>query len=153
MAVDEKWRRLGKMLQNRRVKLAGDPNFAAFARKAGVNAKGEPRHGRTFSNIEKGTQDKYSDAMLVLVEQVYRWAPGSIEAVLEGGEPTELSDGRDSTAPRSLKDPRYTGQVQLVREWAASWYLNVPAENRDHAVDLLIQFTDDHPIADDDSGA
>jgi len=141
--ADERWQRLGEMLLNRRVELGGT-NREAFARERGL------RYSRSLFDIENGKRDNYGPAILAQMEQVYRWEAGSIKAVLEGGHPIELSDGHRPTAPLSLKDRRYTGQVELVREWVAQWYLNVPSENRDHAVDLLVQFTDAHPIAGDD---
>ena len=144
MAVDARWQRLGEMLLNRRVELTGDTNREAFARDAGL------RYSRSLFDIENGKRDNYSPAMLAQMEQVYRWAAGSIELVLQGGQPIELSDGHRSAALLSLKDRRYTGQTELVCEWVARWYLNVPVENRDHAVDLLIQFTEAHPIAGDE---
>lgn len=154
MAANEAWQRLGEMLLNRRVELAGDTNFAAFARKAGVNAKGEARHGRTFFNIETAKQDHYLDATKALVEQVYRWAPGSIKVVLAGGQPNKLSDGQRPAVvpavPLGLNDRIYTGDAELVREHVVQWYLSAPVEKRDHAIALLIQFTREHPNGGDE---
>ena len=146
MADEDAWQRLGEMLLNRRVELTGDTNFAAFARKAGVNDKGEPRHGRTFSNIEKALQDTYGDATKALVEQVYRWEAGSINAVLSGGQPTKVGD-EQFPASVSLKDRIYTGDAEMVREKVVDWYLSAPDPGqRLHAIDLLFRFMQAHPL-------
>ena len=140
MAADERWQRLGDMLLNRRVELTGDTNREAFARKAGL------RYSRSLFDIENGKRDNYGPAMLAQLEQVYRWEAGSINAVLAGGQPTELSD-EQFPASVSLRDRIYTGDAELVREKVVDWYLSAPtAENRLHAIDLLFQFMQAHPL-------
>jgi len=140
MADDEAWRRLGEMLLNRRVRLTGGTNREAFAREAGL------RHSRTLFEIEKGERVNYSAATKALMEQVYRWTAGSIESVLAGGQPTELSDGQYPAAV-GIKDRTYTGDAQLIGEKVVDWYLSAPDPGqRLHAIDLLVRFMQAHPL-------
>lgn len=75
------WLRLGRLLQERRGQL--DPTFTKrtrFADAVGVNLK-------TLVDIEKAARTTFSDATLAAIETAYQWRPGSIRAVLEGGDP------------------------------------------------------------------
>lgn len=83
MENPESWARLGRLLIARRVEL-GYTVRAAF-----VKAK-RLKHGRTVSDLENAKRANFEPATLAQMEQIYEWAPGSIEAVLAGGDPTPL---------------------------------------------------------------
>ena len=75
-------------------------------------------HRNTVSNLESGKT--VEDGTTGVVLQVLGLPP--------------LSKGRV-----------YTGRTVLVRELVTQWYLAAPAERREHAVALLVEFIDTHP--------
>lgn len=56
-----------------------------FAKASGLS------HDRTLSDLENERRTNFDAATIAQVEQVYRWESGSVRAILDGGEPTELS--------------------------------------------------------------
>jgi hypothetical protein len=96
MNQDDPWVRLGQLLVARRVEL-GYRTRAAFARHHGLS------HDRGISAIENAERKNFSPATIASLELQYEWEPGSIEAVLGGGDPrprgTAVSDNR-----QTLKD-------------------------------------------------
>lgn len=96
------WKRLGQLLEARRVEL--NPTYrnrTAFAAERGVDY-------RLAFDIETGARTNYRRPTLRSVEVGYGWRPGSIDRVLEGGEPElapplELVPSRDGhPAPGGL---------------------------------------------------
>ena len=83
MPTDQDWRRLGELLIARRVAL-GFPKRLTFARDRGFT------HDRTLSDIVNARRTNFDPATLAQIEQAYEWAPRSVLAVLDGGEPVEL---------------------------------------------------------------
>lgn len=79
------WQRLGRMLERRRGELGyGFRQRARFARDSGGPSV------KTISRLEKGERGGYPESTIGAVETLYRWVPGSVEAVLRGGEPTPM---------------------------------------------------------------
>ncbi|MFI6883431.1 hypothetical protein [Streptosporangium canum] len=80
-----KWQRLGKLLAERRARI--DPRYATrkvFAAEVGVG------HA-VLRDIEIAARDNFTAPTIAAIEAAYRWAPGSIERVLAGGDPVEVS--------------------------------------------------------------
>lgn len=80
-----KWERLGRLLAERRARL--DPRFAtrkAFAQATGLNLG-------LLRDLENATRDTFTPPTLAAVEAAYKWTPGSIDAVLAGGDPVEVA--------------------------------------------------------------
>jgi hypothetical protein len=74
--------RLAELIAKRR--LSQRLSTSAAAREARIDRA-------TWSAAEKGA--RLRDYNWTAIERVLRWAPGSIEAVLEGGDPTPLAEG------------------------------------------------------------
>lgn len=81
------WRRLGRLLERRRGELGyGFRQRARFVRDGGdglISVK-------TISRLENGERDSYPESTIGTVEAIYRWLAGSVESVLEGGDPDPL---------------------------------------------------------------
>lgn len=82
----DSWQRLGRLLERRRGELGyGFRQRARFAR------DGDGRLSvKTISRLENGERASYPESTIGAVEALYWWAPGSVEAVLSGGEPESL---------------------------------------------------------------
>lgn len=92
--TDDRWSRLGALLEARRLEL-GFPRRLPWARDVlGLS------NDRIQSDIEKSRRTNFDAATLAQVEQQYEWAPGSIQAVLNGGDPTPIS--RQTTPPADV---------------------------------------------------
>lgn len=76
------WKRLGRLLVERRTSLVGHANRTRFA------ADHDLLNDRILSDLEKGRRDNYSPATIALMEHVYEVQPGSFEAALMGGDLT-----------------------------------------------------------------
>lgn len=83
------WKRLGQRVRNRRMQLG-------YTRQADLAAAGGPSE-RTISSLETGNPVK--DWQLDKLDLVLRWAPGSCQSVLVGGEPEELKATESQPAP------------------------------------------------------
>lgn len=88
------WKRLGDLLIQRRIELS--PRYrvrTVFAEETGL-------HWRMLYDIERGKRANFPDETLAAIEVAYRWQPGSIRAVLAGGEPSPVqppgSDRREA---------------------------------------------------------
>ncbi|MGO9352463.1 MAG: hypothetical protein ACLP3C_17215 [Mycobacterium sp.] len=88
--------RLGHQIVSRRVAL-GYRNRTDFANSLQLTA-------RTLADIEHGLR-KASPGTYAMLENKLSWAPGSIDTILAGGEPTELV----STLRRSNPNAPYQG--------------------------------------------
>jgi hypothetical protein len=83
----EAWQRLGRALERRRGELGyGFRQRGRFSREQG----GGRISVKTISRLEKGERSSYPQATVGAVETIYHWAPGSVEAVLRGGDPDPL---------------------------------------------------------------
>jgi hypothetical protein len=83
----EAWQRLGRALERRRGELGyGFRQRGRFSRELG----GGRISVKTISRLEKGERGSYPQATVGAAEAIYRWAPGSFEAVLRGGDPDPL---------------------------------------------------------------
>jgi hypothetical protein len=81
------WRRLGRLLERRRGELGyGFRHRARFVRDGG----GGLISVKTISRLENGERDSYPESTIGTVETIYRWSPGSVESVLQGGDPISL---------------------------------------------------------------
>ena len=78
----EAWQRLGTALERRRGQLGyGYRQRGTFLRDSRVNLS-----VKTIARLERGERDAYPDGTISMVERIYRVKPGSVEAVLRGGE-------------------------------------------------------------------
>ena len=97
----EAWQRLGRALERRRGELGyGFRQRGRFSRER----CGGRISIKTISRLEKGERSYYPQATVGAVETIYHWAPGSVEAVLRGGNPDPLAV---TAAPRR-RDPLTT---------------------------------------------
>jgi len=78
--IGEKWQRLARLVTHRRVQL-GHASQTEFASASGLKI-------RTLNNIENARRPGYDPSTIALLEQGLQWQPGSVEAILAGGEPT-----------------------------------------------------------------
>jgi hypothetical protein len=111
---NEAWHRLGRMLERRRGELGyGYRQRARFVLERG----GGMISVKTISRLEKGERSSYPEATIGTVESMYQWSPGSVEAVLMGGEPSALL-----LAPPSARNPITTRDAPSTPgERMASW--------------------------------
>lgn len=78
------WQRLADLLTARRVELNDAwRNRQQFCRDTGAEY-------RIVHDLENAKRTNYSGSTLAVIERAYRWQPGSIRAVLEGGDPTPV---------------------------------------------------------------
>ena len=92
---------LGTTVRRRRITLG--MSISKAAREAGISRA-------TWTAVEDGSRET-EPYNYGLVEKVLGWAPGSIEAVLAGGEPTEL-DGYET--PGSTDSETAAGNADRV---------------------------------------
>ena len=93
----EAWQRLGRALERRRGELGyGFRQRGRFSREQG----GGRISIKTISRLEKGERTSYPQSTVGAVETIYHWAPGSVEAVLRGGNPDPLAVTPAPPAPR-----------------------------------------------------
>jgi hypothetical protein len=128
----EAWLRLGRMLERRRGELGyGFRQRARFARERGSGKISV----KTISRLEKGERDSYPESTVGTVETMYRWAPGSVESVLRGGEPNALL-----IAPQPGRNPITTTYAAPTSgERLASWVF-VRMRQRGHQEEVIHEF-------------
>jgi hypothetical protein len=98
------WVRLGKMLEQRRVCL--DPrysNLSLFAEERGINY-------RMAWDAEQAKRINYRRATRLAIDIAYGWAPGSVDAVLAGGEPAVAGAAREPD-PELVAECRYEQRI------------------------------------------
>jgi hypothetical protein len=93
--VSEAWVRLGDYLLARRVELSDSSRRIVFLRQ-----RDAVKFDRIASDLEGHVRDDYDPGTLAKAELVYGWKPGSVRAVLAGGEPTPMEDAPEPS-PRS----------------------------------------------------
>lgn len=130
----ESWLRLGRMLERRRGELGyGFRQRADFVRERG----GGRISVKTISRLEKGERGYYPESTIGTVEAMYQWSPGSVEAVLTGGDPSTMllappTDRNPITSPYSPPTPG---------ERLASW-VYVRMRQRGHSDSSIHEFLD-----------
>lgn len=77
------WVRVGKLLTSAWT-AADYPSREALARELGLAS-------RVLADLAAGRRTNYSPRTLALAERGARWAPGSIDRVLDGGDPIPLT--------------------------------------------------------------
>lgn len=120
------WDRVGELLQQQRVQLdARFANLKRFVRERGLDY-------RMAWDVEHGRRANYRPPTIMAIEVAYGWRPGSIQSVLDGGEPFVAStdDGR----PR-FADP----QDQLAADAAWEAAPRLEPEVRRGAVNIAVQ--------------
>lgn len=94
--VSNEWQRVARLVIRRRVDL-GYHQQSEFASSAGLSI-------RTLNNIENSRRQSYDGSTIALLERGLEWEPGSIDAILAGGEPAihvAAAAGDDVTIPRA----------------------------------------------------
>ncbi|WP_169813256.1 helix-turn-helix domain-containing protein [Nocardia jejuensis] len=97
MGAGYEWKRLASYVITRREE-RGITTRQALADMTGLSY-------RLLGDLERGTR-RVSDGTLAIIEQALAWAPGSVDAILSGGEP-EPSDDRP--------DPETTSSHSAIR--------------------------------------
>ena len=95
------WERLRRILVTRRVQL--DPAYAnrgVFARSEGVKVS-----YAVIRDLETGARVNFDPATLALADASYRYAAGSIQRVISGGDPAPLEDIREEAPSESAEAP------------------------------------------------
>ncbi|MET0419572.1 MAG: hypothetical protein ABW022_26455 [Actinoplanes sp.] len=74
------WHRLGQHVTARRIELG-------YRRREDLTTAFEGISQRTLGDIESGRREGYHRNTLATLEHALQWAPGSMNAILDGGEP------------------------------------------------------------------
>jgi hypothetical protein len=127
----EAWQRLGQALERRRGELGyGFRQRGRFTRERGAGTISI----KTISRLEKAERHSYPHATIGAAEAMYQWAPGSIDAVLRGGNPDPLVP---AAPPAPARHPLTTEHAPLTPgERIASWvYVRMrQLGHHDHAI-------------------
>jgi len=92
---------------------------------------------KTISRLENGERDSYPESTVGTVEAIYGWSPGSVESVLNGGEPTSIQPATPASASRDpLTNP---DAPPTVGERIASW-VYVRMRQRGYTEDDIHEF-------------
>lgn len=105
--MEQNWKRLAELAISRRVQL-GYTRRTEFARVNGLS------HDRTIFDLEHARRTNFGPATIAQIEQVYQWLPGSVRAVLEGGEPTLRETEQVALFPPEPADPvdAWIGEIE-----------------------------------------
>jgi hypothetical protein len=130
----EAWQRLGRMLERRRGELGyGFRQRARFVQERGSRMISV----KTISRLENGERGSYPESTIGTVEAIYQWSPGSVEAVLKGGEPNaSLQAAPPSARRQALTNPE---APPTAGERIASW-VYVRMRQRGHSEDAVHEF-------------
>ncbi len=130
----ESWLRLGRVLERRR----GELGYEFRQRARFVRERGGGRISvKTISRLEKGERGSYPESTIGTIEAMYQWSPGSVEAVLMGGEPNMIL-----VAPPADRNPitsPYTPPTSGER--LASW-VYVRMRQHGHSESSIHEFLD-----------
>ncbi|ASU83530.1 XRE family transcriptional regulator [Nocardiopsis gilva YIM 90087] len=88
----ESWARLASMLKARRVQV-GYKSLAALSRETGVNYK-------TLQRAERGAPHPFTQGTLYEIDRAYQYEAGSIQRILDGGDPSPAQSSADEQASR-----------------------------------------------------
>lgn len=94
-STDRDYERLAQAAKRRRAELGLALNDK--------NAKAGGLSNRTWQRVEKGLEIRETN--YVKIDRLLEWAPGSCIAILDGGEPTPVSDMKEPDASRVQKSP------------------------------------------------
>lgn len=101
-ASSDAWARLGRLLRMRRAAL--DPRYSkrsVFCEATGLNYK-------LVADIETAQRTNFDPETLARFEVAYRWETGSIEQVLQGGDPVPVRpQGTEAHAPPPSPHPDF----------------------------------------------
>ena len=113
----EVWRRLGRMLELRRVELGTRySNLSLFAEERGIDY-------RMAWDVEHGARSNFRRPTLTAIEIAYGWQPGSIAAVLAGGAPSPVG-AAPADAPAEVRASWADENVRTL------WGLSVGEDQR-----------------------
>lgn len=107
------WKRLGDAVLNRRARM-GMASRAELARRSGISL-------RLLTDLELGHRDSYDPATFARLEQALEWAPGSAEAILEGGHAMSTAEAHLAAMavdPRAVE--RYGDDIGIMSLVAGS---------------------------------
>lgn len=132
--ASESWLRLGNVLERRR----GELGYGFRQRARFVMERGRGRISiKTISRLEKGERGSYPESTIGAIEVMYQLSPGSVEAVLKGGEPNMMLVARPAGRnPITLPDTQPTAGERL-----ASW-VYVRMTQRGHSDSAIHEFLD-----------
>jgi hypothetical protein len=111
----EDWRRLADLLVARRVQLG-------YLRRAQLlRAKNAGHFERIALDVENAKRNNYDKASIAMVERIYGWQPGSVRAVLTGGEPvtadeTVRGDDEDAFVAEAGEEPEAVSNAEVLEE-------------------------------------
>lgn len=130
----EDWKRLGRALAARRGALR-----RSWGRSRSQFAKDVDISYRTISAIERGEKSNYGAALLASIERAYGWAPGSIESVLNGQDPTPLEEQGRTHGQTTATTPRPADYPVDFPDHPALWdiWQDDRLEERDRYVAIL----------------
>lgn len=97
MSTPPEWQRLADLLVSRRTQL-GYRQRNQFAKAHGL------KHDRLLFDLENAKRTNFEQGTLAQFEQLYQWAPGSIQAVLDGGDPTPADRSSRAGRMRHIED-------------------------------------------------
>jgi len=131
----ESWQRLGHLLERRR----GELGYGFRQRARFVMERGGGRISvKTISRLEKGERGSYPQSTIGAIEAMYQWSPGSVEAVLRGGDPNMILVAPATTGRNPITSP-YTPPT--AGERLASW-VYVRMRQRGHSDSSIHEFLD-----------
>ena len=102
MSYVEPAQRLGDSVLARRLEL-GFSSRGALASAADLSV-------RTLDQVENGGRPSYAAKTLIALDKALEWAPGSAQAILDGGEPTPLAPAAPTPVP-ALADEAAAGSL------------------------------------------
>lgn len=97
------WKRLATLIVRRRTEL-GMRTTKALSDATGLTP-------RALGDIENGRRDNYTTATKLQIERALEWAPGSIDAILTGGEPS----------PEHRNEPEQISETGVIHAATMLW--------------------------------
>jgi DNA-binding XRE family transcriptional regulator len=123
------WQRLAHHITARRTEL-GHTNRDTLADQATVSP-------RTLGDLETGRKTNYYPSTLARIERALQWTTGSIDTILNGGDPTPLNNpGRPTSQPARPDDGNVSGDEALIRVMSSP-HLN--DDQRRQIMDILLK--------------
>lgn len=116
---DPAWQRLADLLVMRRVEL--DPRY----RNRRTFCEEKQLDYRVISDIESARRTNFSQPMLTAIEVAYGWASGSIQRVLDGGDPTPVMSSRNTDTAGFAED-RSGAEARLEKILATVRAIDAP---------------------------
>lgn len=118
-AVAQDWRKLAAEVTKRRTQLG--------MTQQDVQASGGPATA-TLRNIEGGHQTSYRGVILSRLEKALEWEPGSVDAILAGGEATPSQANSAHTPAPPSNRPREGRQSKTLGDLLVERGLRQPGE-------------------------